>query len=236
MTLAGLSPDQFKRLIMSVGSHRGARPMSPFDVAEALERSIQSGETAFSCAAALHLESSSMIGRFRRLLNLNSEIQHLVNWGFAPGTIPFTAASEISRLSSEDQKLIARAALAYQLNSGAIKEVVQLKQRSNRPIESCIDTVIQARPEIRKHHVLIGLITNKDLRDELTLMSQPERDAALARALSELYPSLTGHSWRLGKQRFSVVGSDEVQKTLTKSGQDFESLINRQLESVLSPA
>ncbi len=136
--MLGLSPEQTKRLLLSVGSHRGTRPFSPVEVAETLKISIDAGSKLSELASALHLDGTSMVTRFLRLLDLSPQVRDWVDWGESGSTIGFTAASELSRLSdSGEQNQLGRAALENQLKSSEVREVVQIRRRSKRPLAAC---------------------------------------------------------------------------------------------------
>ena len=78
--MLGLSADEYKQLLMSVGTHRGVRPITPVQVAALFKRAADAGSTPAASAEATHV-SASMVSRFLKLLELSPDIQHLVDWG-----------------------------------------------------------------------------------------------------------------------------------------------------------
>ena len=105
-----ISPENKRDLILSVGIHKKERPLSPVEVAELLQKLINSGTTKKEISQEIVLDLT-MISRFLRLLNLAPEIQHLIGWG-GQSRISFSTASEIARLkTSAEHKFLAKSTL-----------------------------------------------------------------------------------------------------------------------------
>ena len=68
--MRGLSSAEVRQLILSVGTHKSERPLSPVEVAQLMQKAVKAGENRKEIAARLLLEDSSIIGRFIRLLQL----------------------------------------------------------------------------------------------------------------------------------------------------------------------
>ena len=64
--MIGISPEDKRDLILSVGIHKTERPLSPIEVAELLEKLISSGTTKKEISKEILLDST-MISRFLRL-------------------------------------------------------------------------------------------------------------------------------------------------------------------------
>ncbi|MGC4116784.1 MAG: hypothetical protein QM765_19940 [Myxococcales bacterium] len=89
-----LSPEERKGLLLSVGTHRGRRPLSPIEVATLFKRDLAAGNTTGKLGPLVQL-SPTMIGRFVRLLSLSEDIRHLIGWqGAEEGSVSFTSAFE----------------------------------------------------------------------------------------------------------------------------------------------
>src|SRR5688500_16600344 len=126
--MLGLSANEYQQLIMSVGTHRGSRPLTPSQAAALFKKAADAGSTASVSAEATHL-SSSMVGRFLRLTDLAPDIQHLVDWGQSGSTLSFSSAFELSRLRPEDHQAVAIAVLEHGLSSAEVRQLVQLRLR-----------------------------------------------------------------------------------------------------------
>ena len=229
--MRGLQPEEFKNLLLSVGSHRDRRAYTPLEVARCFRKAIEAGASLKNCAQAVHFDGTSMVSRFLRLLELDSKIQYYVDWGRTGTTIAFTAASELVRLKVEDQGVACIEALKNILSTSEVKQLVQLRLRSKKPIAVCISEVLALRPQVARPHLLIGAIKSNDVRAHLAALPQSKRDEILSTILKDLFPDLLTHSSRLGSDSFTISGSDSVAAALTAKGIDFEELINDLLKT-----
>jgi len=229
----GLSPAEQKGLLLSVGARAGRRPLSPLEVGSLLKKSVDAGATPRDLAEALHLDGTSMISRFMRLLTLEASVQHEIDWGDSGSTIAFSSASELTRLKADEQRTAATAVLANAFTSGEVKQLVQLRLRSKSPLTECIDAVSKLRPTVEERHLLIGGITDDRVRSALTGMTQVYRDELFAKALSELLGS-SAFSGRLGSDRFTVSGDAEVAKRLTHGAHSFEDAVTATLSNLMA--
>lgn len=234
--MRGVSTDIQKKLLLSVGSHRAARPLTPVEVAEAVQASLDAGSTLQEIAEFLHLEGTSVLTKFVRLLRLSPDVRHLVDWGKSESTIGFTAASEVARLDKHDEQMqLCQAGLQHQLGSSEMKQILQLHQRSGRPIEDCVAEILQLRPRVQRIHVLIGAVTSPDVCQRLAAISQADRDTVMRSAVKRAFPKLGKFGCRLGTDRFTVTGDDGVSTELVQGGKDFEAAINVALAEAVSP-
>jgi hypothetical protein len=199
-----------------------------------LQAVLDAGTRAKDVAAALHLDGTTMIQRFVRLLSLSPDVQHLIDWGQTGATIAFTAASELSRLKSgDDQAAAATAALENELTSGEVKSLVQLKLRSRKPLQECVDEIVRLRPTIQRRHVLVGAVTSPELRTRLETLTQLQRDEAFRKALTAQFPGLGQAASRLGADRYTITGDEGVFERLTKDAARFESAITKAIAAVV---
>jgi hypothetical protein len=232
----GLSVDVQKKLLLSVGSHRATRQLTPVEVAEAVQTSLDAGSTLQEIAEFLQLEGTSVLTKFVRLLRLSPNVRHLVDWGRSDSTIGFTAASEVARLNDhEGQAQLCQAALQHQLGSAEMKQILQLHQRSGRPIANCVEEILKLRPRVQTVHVLLGAVTAPDVRKRLASLSQAERDTVLRSAMKSAFPRLAKFGCRLGAERFTITGDEDVPAELNQGGRDFEAAINDALAETVSP-
>ena len=207
--MKGLSSYEIRQLILSVGTHKSERPLSPVEVAKFMRRTLDMGEKRAAIADRLHLDDSSIIGRFVRLLSLPVQVQHLIGWGSDPATVSFTAASDIARLDSpQEQSALAKVALESQLNKSEIVQVVQIRLRSGKSIESCVKAVLNQRPVIERRHVIIGELQSVQLKEKLKQMSQLERNSLPAICVRTIWPQYVAfriQAWRSGTFFWSVM-------------------------------
>jgi hypothetical protein len=222
-----LSPSERQGLLLSVGTHRGKRPLSPLEVATIFEKIVGAGGSLADCARAARLDGTTMVGRFLRLLSLPEAVRHLVDWGSRPGTVGPSAGAELARLNDDDaEEQVVRGVLTYRLSSAEVRQVVQLRKRSRRPIADCLNEVVGMRSTVDRRYVYVGAVTDGDLAGALRTMSQNDRDALLARALDTALPGQELSVSRLAPTRFTLVGGAEFGALLGQKQDALEGLIN----------
>jgi ParB-like chromosome segregation protein Spo0J len=226
----GLSSYEVGQLILSVGTHRSERPLSPVEVAKFMQRALDAGEKRAEIAGRLHLEDSTIIGHFTRLLSLPAQVQQLVGWGSDPATVSFTAAATIARLQyPQEQSILTKAALENQFRKSEIIQVVQIWQRSKNPIENCIKAVLDQRPIVEKRHLIIGELRSEELKAALKQVSQLERNNLLQSTLERYVPDIPSLGCKLGDVYFLLVGDDRFHAAITSLPSGFEKSITEYL-------
>ena len=228
--MRGLSSYEVRQLILSVGTHRSVRPLLPVEVAQLMQRALDAGEKRADIAGRLHLEDSTIIGHFTRLLSLPPQVQQLVGWGTNPATVSFTTAAIIARLKSPQEKsVLAKAALENQFNKSEIIQVVQIRLRSKNPIEDCIQAVLDQRPIVEKRHLIIGELQSEKLTEELQQISQLERNNLLQSTLERYIPEIPSLGCKLGDVYFLLVGDDRFHAAIVSLPGGFEKSITEYL-------
>ncbi|MCY4197240.1 MAG: hypothetical protein OXD33_10045 [Rhodobacteraceae bacterium] len=234
--LPSLSPLERGRLRMSVGygHHRTGRPLSPLEVSNYIQAARRDGASLQDCAEALQL-SVSQIERFLRILRLDESEQHCVDWGSGDDFIGFSTAVEMARLKEAgDQQAVAQAVLSERLTSKEVREIVQLRTRSERPIQTCIDEIVGMRPIIERRYVFIGS-NPPDACDHLNTISQQARDKILSMGIANL--GLGNAKGRLGPKHFTLVGDEEFNSAMTRIGKGkIEPLLRTQISEALALA
>lgn len=230
--MLGLSADEYKQLLMSVGTHRGERPLTPVQAATLFKQAADSGSTAAASAQATHL-SASMVSRFLRLIELAPDIQHLVDWGQSGSTLSFSSAFELSRLPPQDHQVVATAVLEHEFSSVEVRQLAQLRLRSHQPIEESIAGTIAMRPRIMRKYVFVGAVTDEAVVTQLNELSQADRDTLLETIATCDLGLSKDVSLRLGVRRFTLVGDDKMSTSLNELD-DFEASINSHLNRKLA--
>ena len=228
MGLKGLTPEERKLLLISVGTHRGKRALCPVEVAKLLRKAVESGTSLADCAAGVQM-STSQVSRFLSLLRIPSELQYLISFGHAPGSLGFSAAFELSRLDdAADQRHAVQAVLVHSLNSSEVRQLVQARVRSRKSMDECVATVLKMRPHVEVRHVFIGSVLRDDIRARLQRLSQERRNEILQDILKKRFKVLHA-TGRLGAERFTLIGGEEL-GTVVKAGKDeFEEQVNAEL-------
>lgn len=218
-----LSPEERRDLIVSVGTHRGERRLSPLQVASLFEKARRGGATPTECAQLVGFKRPDMITRFLRLLDLSANVQELVGWGATETTLPFTAASEIARLPVQLHEPVARAVVEAQLGSGEVTQVVQRVRRSGASPEGAVEEILRLRPKIARRHVFIGHLADERLSVRLSALAPSARSELMLTSLRGVVGDIEGQA-RLTPTGFVISTDDEGADALRNVG-DVESAL-----------
>jgi len=233
--LANISQGELGRIRMSVGYGRQkkGRPLSPVEVGSLLRRARGAGASLSECAKAIHLNGTGHIGRFLQILNLPNDLQHLIDWGASDKTIGFSTAVELSRFENPaDQRFVANAILEEGLKAKEVRQARQLRSRSRRPIEECVQEIVGMRPTVEKRYVFIGSLVNPQIAGALADLKQEERDSILESGLKAI--KLHNANGRLGARFFTLVGGSEFNDSMMELGKEnLEVLIRKQISKAL---
>jgi hypothetical protein len=235
MILPGLTSDEAKNLLLSVGTHHVRRLLSPMEVATLFQKAIKKSASKELCAQFVHLNGSSMVSRFLKLLDLSPLVQLSTDWRQTGPTISFTSAWQLSCFSENEQEVACRYIMTNQLKTKEVEQVVQLRKRSGRNISECVNEVIGMRKTIIKVHLIIGAIIDVSVQERLSKYKQIERDNLFQSVISTIYPEAKKLSGRLGINRFSII-TDEEGSNIICSKQDsaFEHLLSQALDKRLA--
>ena len=229
--MRGLTASERRDLILSVGTHRGTRRLSPLEVAELLQKAVAHGSSKKDCSAALGV-GTSQIATFLKLLALTSKVRHLAGWGSASlASVPFSSLAEIGRLSPADQVGAAEAILEDKLTWKEVIEVVQIADRASKSVTESVADVVRRRPRIEKRHVFMGRVeshTERGLRE----LNQGERDDLLRDALAAVVDPDCPFEARMGSEVFTVVTSEDILRPLRMDADQFEEVVNTRIREM----
>ena len=226
-----LSPQERQALLLSVGTHRGQRSLSPVEVANIFANILAAGGRLSDCARAARLEGTTIVARFLRLLKLPESVRHLVDWGSGAGTIGFSTGAELARLDDDaEEEEVVSGVLTYRLSGSEVRQVVQLRKRSQRPVEECLNEIVGMRPRVEKRYVYVGAVTILALKDSLQSMTQRERDALLAGAVQDVLDMKDLAVTRLARERFTLVGGANFGEAINRKRDSLEQEVNDALQ------
>lgn len=225
----GLSQAELQSLILSVGTHRGLRRLSPMEVAVMLRRADEAGTSRKALSDTLKI-SEIQVSRFIRLFDLEPELRDLADWGRGnTATISFSSLLEIARLDRCQQMAVATSALAHKLTRAEFRQISQIAQRSGRCINECIADVIGRRTRVSKQFVLIGSIQQVTLQEHLESQLQNTRDCLLQGILDELHQPSQAIRGRLGSKTFTIQANQDIARTLGLDPDEIEGFVNERL-------
>ncbi|MFC1907839.1 hypothetical protein ACFLWT_00325 [Chloroflexota bacterium] len=231
--MKGISPENLRDLILTVGIHKAERPLSPIEVAVLINTALNAG-TTINEVSQESLLSEDMVRRFNQLTKLPAEIRHLVDWGRKLSKISFSAAVKIASLKLEtEQVILGEATLEHGFSKKEVIEIVENRNRIGKPIDICIEETLKMRPQIIKKYLFIGSIKSQVVREGITNLSQKERDLLLKTIINSNLPGLPSWGGTLGENRFSIVGDEVLYQSLNSLPNDFATIINGYLKSEL---
>ena len=230
-----LSPESQRDLILSLGTHRSRRRLSPVEVARLIDEVYRRGASFQEIAQLVNFGSTSTLREIHRLLALSPDIQHLVGWGKpTPSTLPMKSAQQIARLSPwSDQLAATEATLLHKLTSEETRQLVEMKIRSLEPIDDCIHAVLRLRPTVERRHLFLGAVTSGRVCQHLETLTQIERDEIFEAAINQCFGKWPHWSGKLGSSRFAITGGPDLAGAIDKLPKGFEQAISLCLEGFL---
>ncbi|MYA66633.1 MAG: hypothetical protein F4Y22_05100 [Gammaproteobacteria bacterium] len=170
------------------------------------------------CAKAIQLDGVGHIGRFLTILNLPEDLRHLVGWGADKSFLGFTAAFELTKLNDDkEQRIVAEAIMSDGLTSKEVRQIAQLRNRSEKTIRECLNEVLGMRKQVTKRFVFVGSMSTES-ESILAQKTQSARDSILTSAIVNLgIRSATG---RLGPKLFTLVGNEDFNASMLEIGKE----------------
>ena len=230
-----LPPESQRDLILSLGTHRTRRRLSPVEVARLIDDIYRKGTSFREIAQLVNFGSTSTLREIHRLLALSPDIQHLVGWGKPnASTLPMKSAQQIARLSSwSDQLAAAQATLLHELTSEETRQLVEMKIRSLEPIDDCVHAVLRLRPTVERRYLYLGAVTSNQVCQHLESLAQVERDEFLEAGINHCFGKWPQWSGKLGPSRFAITGGQEFAEAIDELPTGFEQAISQCLEEFL---
>ena len=129
-----------------------------------------------------------------------------------------------------DQIEAASAILKHQLGWKEVVQLVQMADRSAKPMAQCIDEVLKLRPQVETRHLFVGAIISESLRQHLETLMQRERDKLFEDALETLLGRNDLVSGRLGDNNFTILSSQDLPKLFGLKANELEKAVNSVVE------
>jgi hypothetical protein len=238
----GLHEDEWRDLVLSVNVRKKDRRLSPFQVAGLLMKALEQTDIA-TLAKALGSDDKTTLQKIARLAKLPDQYACLVDWGSRRGYLSMSTAAELLRLESLETVLEAfKAAIEASLTKDEARQVIQISQRSHRPILECVQQALLTRPKITRHELIIGSVVSRKARQIVVKLGAETVTKKLRLALARHYPTIVAESVRVSEQRFSLMftaadaasfrqflGGASVENTVTRHVESFDSSTEAQL-------
>jgi len=232
--LPGLTKLEFQRLQFSVGkTTRQRRPLSPVEVGELCAKCVAAGACPNEITEALKMTDKGMVPKFLRVKDIVPTVRHLVSWGFSgDAAVGFSVAAQLARLPQKHHLPLAEGILKYGLSRNEMISVIQLLERSQDPLELCVQRVVRRRPVVRLQQIVLGSVTAESSVLKLRALSQLERDDILDGIIHRLFPNAKDFTAKLGTDRFAIIGGKSVAETVAMDPK-IELNINNSLRGAL---
>jgi len=231
--IEGLTRRQFQDLVLSVGTHRTERRLSPLEVAQLIQTAVNTGMTRSECADILDL-GTTQVSTFLKLLKLPRSIRYLADWGGKTNaSISFSTMAELTRLAPSDQIEAAEAILKYRLKWKEVVQLVQIKIRSSSTLIEAINTVLRLRPRIIKQYLFLGAVYKGDQQKRLGLLSASQRSVIFDSILLQLVGRRSNIVGNLGTENFTIVSTIDLAESLGQQPDELEQQVNGYLGEAL---
>jgi len=164
-----------------------------------------------------------------------AEIAPLVEWGTSSGTVSMSTATELMRLPSIDLTVEAvEAAVQHSFTKEEARQLVQVFQRSARPLDQCISNVLETRPRIEKSELILGSLVSAEAQRRARLLGDEPTAKRLRLLLARQYPDVICRALRVKAGRFSLLLSEDNAAKFRQqlAGEAIEAKLTSLLESV----
>lgn len=225
----GLSSSDWRDLVLSVNVHRKERRLLPAQAGVLLDRALSNADIA-KVAQALGFEDLTTLRKIHRIHDLPPDLALLVGWGTRRAVLSMSTAFELMRLGKPE--LIREAfvkAIEHELTRDECRQLVQIHDRSGKPVAECVEKVLLSRPKIERTELILGSLVSEMSRSVAQELGDEEATKKLKLLLARHYPKITVRAARVVSGRFSLLfnpedaqrlrsalGTDTVEVTITR--------------------
>lgn len=229
-----LSDEQWRDLVLSVGTGRSVRRLPPSHVSKLLAEAV-TYLSREEIARRLGLKGTDMIARFLALRRLPEDDLGLVCWRREEGLVPFTSAYFASKLQdSASRSALLRAIITNRLDTTEVESVVQLMERSHVTLPESINKVVKSRRQVTTQHLFAGVITS--LPSGLQGVDEQGLSAQLKKAVTLGVPGISVIAAKISGDRYFIVtnskGADAMKDSWTRRGLDMDSFVSELLRAI----
>ena len=162
-----------------------------------------------SLSKALNFKDKTTLEKIWGLRVLPPELGVLVDWGGRKGVLSMSTAAQLSRLESPDNiRLAFTAAVENDITKEEARQIVQIFERSGKPLAECISTALTTRPKVIRSELIIGSIISESARQKVAALGEDLATRKLRMALARNFPAVVAQSLRIANNRFSLLLSE----------------------------
>ena len=228
-----ISPDERKNLILTLGTHRKTRRLSPVEAAQIIDKAI-SGGMSREDVASLCLVSVDMVMKIRKLVTLTPGVRHMIEWGGGPSTVSPSVGTEIARLvDSSHQEQLCALSLQWKLIKREVLAIIDFVNRLGLSVDNAVERVVSQRTVKKQLYVVVGALLDLELTRALDNLPQNQRNDLLNRAVKRLYAGTREWGSSLGASRFTLTGDRVFADFIGRLPEGAEQTITRLLKSGL---
>ena len=164
--------NRFAKLLASIKVSGKNRSLSPFEVAEDIQRMQSEGLEIQEISERLSIKQE-MINQFLSLTKIPNECQNTIVWGTSTDVgVSFSTAVRIARLKeSEDRRFLMKSAMKYKFSKKEMANIVTLLRNGPLSILECIEKITNIRPEIEYSYMYV-ITVNSETITELKNLSE----------------------------------------------------------------
>lgn len=223
----GLTEEEWKDLVLSVNVHRKNRRLSPVQVATYISTALESTDVN-TLASDLGFGDTTTIKQILRLKDMPDDLATVVDWGTRKGSISMSVATKLMCLPRDSLFKAVSAAISHSMTKEEVRQLVQIRARSEQTIDDCIQQVLKTRPRIERSELIIGSLLTGDAQELSNKLGNEELTKRLRRSLAKRFPEVICQAVRVNGKRFSLLFDE-------KAAQDFRALLSgKTIESAVT--
>jgi hypothetical protein len=205
----GLPANDWRDLLLSVNVHRSQRRLSPTRVAELLDAALRQTDLE-QLSKALNFSDKTTLERIRSLRSLPADLGILVDWGSRKGVLSMSTAAQLVRLKTPERVRAGfKAAVENDMTKEEARQVIQILERSGKPLPDCISTALATRPKIIRSELIIGSLVSDAAKKRVEELGEVNATRKLRMGLARNFPEIIAQSFRIANGRFSLLLSEE---------------------------
>lgn len=234
-TIKNITEETWLEIRKTLGRHTSNRHLLPLQVAEYFQVARLTGMSIRAIAERVQ-KSTDLI---KKLLDINKiinpTIKQSIIWGRTKeGLISFSSAKYLARLkSSKEQEILFNAVFEANLTKVEMKEIISLKNKTNKEIGKCIQNIVELRPKVIEKEIILGRITSKKLIKVLKNIKPFKRNKILKESLNNNLSTLKFDGAILKNEEFIIIGNTGTKTILVSLDGGFEDYITSILKEAL---